>query len=184
MAKTGLTVILLASAILGLACSSAQMQTEVPASDKPPVVDTLRTLFEELQQAMLLGDQTQFFSLLDPVQADSLQKLVRRHGYTSLKTYIERRFAYWPNLDTMELYEVKASGDYIRLTYAAPGTSFGYREPRVRYTFLLFRRVSGEWKMAAATGLECPRYDPYGYGYPVTVHETDLPAKLRFPRAF
>ncbi len=176
--------IILLVGLLGLACSQAQNQTEIPVSNVLPTVDTLRAIFEELHQAMLLGDQERFFSMLAPAEAANLQKLVERHGYLSLKSYIERQFANWPNLDTMMLFEVRESGEYLRLTYAAPGTSFGYKEERLRYTFLLFKRDGGSWKLAAVTDLEKAQFDPYGYGYELTVHETDLPPKLRFPRAF
>lgn len=170
--------------LLGLACSEAQNITDAPRSEKPPMVDTLRGVFDELQQAVLQGQPERFSALLDPAQADTLNKLIRKHGYLSLKSYIERQFARWPNLDTLALYEIKQSGPYVRLTYAGPGTSFGRRQERVRYTFLLFKRLSGDWRLAAVTDLERDRYDPYGYGYELSYHETDLPPRLRFPRVF
>lgn len=170
--------------VVTLGCSEAQNRTDAPSPTQPPVVDTLRAVFDELQQAVLQGQPERFKSLLDPVQADTLRKLIRKHGYLSLRSYIERQFANWPNLDTLELCEVKQEGGYIRLAYKGPGTKFGYRRPRVRYTFLLYRQTREKWRLAAVTGIEREQYDPYGYGYELTYHETDLPPKLRFPRLF
>ncbi len=150
----------------------------------PPLVDTLTGVFEQLHQATLAGDQKRFFEVLDPKEAGDLKQSVKRYGYQSLKSYIERQFANWPNLDTLSLYEVKREGSYARLTYSGPGTRFGYKEPRIRFTYLLFRQVKGVWRIAAVTDKECDKYDPYGYGYRLSFHETDLPPKLRFPRAF
>ncbi|HOD66293.1 MAG TPA: hypothetical protein PLR32_03850 [candidate division Zixibacteria bacterium] len=174
-------ILLLGSA---LACSVAENRTAAPHSELPPVIDTLRGLFDELQQAVLQGQPERFSALLDPAQADTLEKLIRKHGYLSLRSYIERQFARWPNLDTLQLYEIKESGDYIRLTYAGPGTSFGAHRERVRYTFLLYKRIKGTWRLAAVTDFESDRYDPYGYGCELSYHETDLPPRLRFPRLF
>lgn len=169
---------------LGLACSEAQNQTGVPASTQPVIVDTLRVIFDELQQAVLQGQPEKFRSLLDPAQADTLRKLIRKHGYLSLRSYIERQFANWPNLDTLELYQIRQSGSYVRLAYKGPGSNLGHRQPWVRYTFLLFKQHQDRWRLAAVTSIEAEQYDPYGYGYELSYHETDLPPRLRFPRLF
>lgn len=171
--------------LVGVAvCQQADPPVISEQSSLPPVVDTLRGIFEDLHGAMLARDQDRFFSLLDPTEGAKLQKLVRQYGYLSLKSYIERQFAQWPDLDTLSVYEIKEGGDYLRLTLTGPGTRFGYREPRIRYTFLLFRRHGDSWRLAAVTDLESEQFDPYGYGYEKHVHETDLPPKLRFPRVF
>ncbi len=150
----------------------------------PPLVDTLTGVFENLHQAMLAADQDRFFGLLDPQEGAKLKVAVRKNGYGSLKTFIERQFANWPDFDTLNLYEIRQAGPYARLTFSAPGTRFGFKEPRTRYTYLLFKRLQGSWRIAAVTDMECDRFDPYGYGYRLSFHETDLPPKLRFPRAF
>ncbi len=169
---------------VSLACSEAQNQTSVPVSTQPAVVDTLRVIFDELQQAVLLGQPERFRNLLDPAQADTLRKLIRKHGYLSLRSYIERQFANWPNLDTLELYQIKQSGDYVRLAYKGPGSHFGHRQPWVRYTFLLFKHHRESWRLAGVSSIEAEQFDPYGYGYELSYHETDLPPRLRFPRLF
>jgi len=150
----------------------------------PPLVDTLTGVFENLHQAMLDGDQDRFFGLLDPGEGAKLKAAVKKNGYSSLKTFIERQFANWPDFDTLSLFEIKQGGPYARLAYSAPGTRIGFKAPRTRYTYLLFKRLKGQWRIAAVTDMECDKFDPYGYGYRLSFHETDLPPKLRFPRAF
>ena len=71
---------------------------------------------------------------------------------------------------------------YARLEWTGGASSIGYREERVRYTFILFKRHNSGWKLAAISTLEKERYDPYGTE--LTYLETELPPKLRFPRLF
>ena len=167
---------------LGLACSEAQNQTSAPVSTQPAVVDSLRVVFDELQQAVLQGQPERFRSLLDPAQADTLHKLIRKHGYLSLRSYIERQFANWPNLDTLELCQIKQSANYVRLAYKGPGSNFGHREPWVRYTFLLFKHHRDSWRLAAVTSIEAEQFDPYGYGYERRCTKPDLPPRPAFRR--
>jgi len=178
MNKRNTLILALLAVALCLTCRHEPATESIP--DPSPVVDTLKTLFAELQESLNDGSPNRFFDMIDPREMTELRQLVRQHGYLSLTSYIKRQFRQWPDLDTLALAEVKQSGDYLRLTFAGPGTRFGYREPRVRYTFLLFHRYDRGWLLAALTDIENDKYDPYGYE--TSYHETDLPPLLRFPR--
>jgi len=179
--------LLLTCVIILTGATACEWRLEPPPTSQvevTPLVDTLQAVFIDLHEATLTGDNEQFFGLLDPNESEELKRLVKQYGYISLKTYLERQFAQWPDLDTLELTEVRQAGRYARLTYSGFGTRFGYKAPRIRYTFLLYRRHVDGWRLTAVTDIERDQFDPYGYGYEFTVHETDLPPKLRFPRAF
>ena len=148
----------------------------------PVVVDSLKATFAELRQAAIEHDEERFFALIDPTEGADLQTLACRHGYSSLSSYIGRHFYNWPDLDTLNYRDLKTSGDYIRLSLSGPGTGMERRQAQVKHTFLLFRNYSGGWKLVGMSNLEGPSHDRYGYEN--TIHETDLPPNLRFPRCF
>ena len=75
-----------------------------------------------------------------------------------------------------------SAGNLARLTFAGPGENHPSYGPQKRYTFVLYRRTDHGWKMAALTALDKAAADRFGY--PVAYHDTELPAKLRFPRFF
>ncbi len=147
----------------------------------PLVVDSLKATFEEVRQAALEHDEKRFFSLLDPTESADLQVLARRHGYASLTSYIGHHYSNWPNLDTLRFRGLRSSGDYIRLSMSGPGSRLRH-QAQVRHTFILFRSHPEGWRLAGMSNLENLGYDQYGHE--VTVHETDLPPSLRFPRHF
>lgn len=166
-------------AVIGIRCD----QAEAPGiSAAPPLADTLLTVFSDMTSALRANEPDSFFALIHPDDARSLQELSARHGYSSLKVYLQSQLHGWPDLDTLWYGDIRANGMYARLTMIGPGTRIGQDRERRRYTFLLFKRDGDRWKLSAMSTLEKERYDPYGYK--VTYHETDLPPKLRFPRQF
>ena len=136
----------------------------------------------EAHEAVLDNDPDRFLALLDPTEKEDLADLTRRHGFSSLRTYLERQFVNWPDVDTLTYGGLTNTGNYARLTLVGRGSSFGRGGEKVRYTFLLFRRGQACWGLTAMASLEKERFDRYGYE--VSYHETDLPPKLRFPRQF
>ncbi len=172
-------LILLCLVVLAANCRQAKDNDEEHTS-VPPIVDTLRTVFYDIRDAVRYNKPDRFFSYLDPDEYQNLQQLATSRGYTSLASYINRQFRNWPDPDTLSLHEIKRSGDLIRLAFAGAARLTRSDERRLRYTFFLFRKQDEQWKLVAMSDLETPRIDPYGNE--MTFHETDLPSKLRFPR--
>ncbi len=96
--------------------------------------------------------------------------------------YLEARFGGWPNPDTLLLEDLTVEPPFARIALAGEASHIGANVERIRYTFLLFRRVKSAWKLAGVSAIEKDRYDRYGteLGY----FETELPPTLRFPRLF
>jgi len=166
--------------VLLIIASGCRHNQELPIV--PMVVDSLKATFAELKEAAIEHNEKRFFALLDSSEAADLQVLARQHGYVSLSSYIGQRYFEWPDLDTLRFCEMKTSGDYIRLSLSGPGTRIWRRQPQIRYIFLLFRNHPSGWKLVGMSNFETPSHDLYGDE--ITVHETDLPSKLRFPRCF
>lgn len=148
----------------------------------PALADSLTAVFDDLKEAWQENRSVEFFDLLDPAQAGKLLAVARQHGYASIRPLIGWQFGSWPDLDTLNFRELKEAQDYARLTFTGSGRKASYFPARIKYTFLLFRRTGGSWKLAAITSLEKQKRDRYGYE--ITYHETELPPKLRFPRLF
>ncbi len=147
---------------------------------QPALADSLSTIYGTLKEATIANDPDGFFACLDPIEAYHIKKLSSSNGYRKVKSFIERKYAFLPDLDTLNFHELRQGGDFVRLTYIGPGTSFGYRTERARFTFLLFREFKSAWKLSAMSSIERDRFDRYGYE--ISYHETDLPPKFRFPR--
>lgn len=179
MGPTILFSVTATAALLCFSCGQGQKET-LRTQCSPVLVDSLTAVFDDLKEAVRENQPDMFLDLLDSAEAAHLQRLIRQHGYTSLKSFIGRQFDAWPDLDTLNFYELRRAGDYVRLSFTGRGTKFGYKTERVKYTFLLFRKSDQRWKLAAMTSLEKEQYDPYGYE--IIYHETELPPKLRFPR--
>lgn len=176
-------VLLAALIFLAVAVAYGSLSDEKEVTlPPPPLVDTLAGIFDEVRQAALDNDAKKFLSMLDPVQADDLERLSQRNGFKSLRTYLETQFVNWPDIDTMTYGNLVTWNEYARLHYTGGGTRIGHRTKKTRYTCFLFRRHDSGWKLEAMTALEKDSYDPYGWA--IVLHETDLPPKLRFPRLF
>jgi len=176
--KRGLILILLVSAgFAGCVDSRSDRSAQTGA---PPLADTLVAIFHQLKTAALANRPEEMMALLDSTESSRLASARRTYGQSALTRYLESRFGGWPDPDTLWLEDLTLWPPYARLALAGPGSRFGYRKERVRYTFLLFRQVAGDWRLAAGSCLEKERYDPYGarVGY----LETELPPRLRFPR--
>ncbi len=149
-------------------------------AQQPLLADSLSTIYGTLKEATVTNNPDDFFACLDPLEAYHIKMLASTNGYRQVKSFIERKYALLPDLDTLNFHELKRAGDYVRLTYIGSGTSLGYRKERARFTFLLFREFKSAWKLSAVSSIERDRFDRYGYE--ITYHETDLPPKFRFPR--
>jgi hypothetical protein len=167
------------SILLVTACRLTGNQAAVK---EPPLADTLRQVFADMTQALASGDSDNFFELIHPDDRAQLRDISKRHGYSSLKAYLEGQMRGWPDPDTLAFADLITTGQYARLALWGAGTSYGPGRDLVRYTFLLFKQYKHQWRLSAMSSIEKEREDPYGYK--VTYHETDLPSKLRFPRAW
>ena len=171
---------ILPSALLLAAIAGCTVAEKEPVAEVPVLADSLSSVYGELKQATSDNRSDDFFACLDPIEAYHIKKLAVSNGYRKVKSFIERKYAYLPDLDTLSFHEIKRAGDYVRLTYVGAGTRLGYRTERARFTFLLFRDCDDGWKLSAMSSIERDRFDQYGYE--ITYHETDLPPKFRFPR--
>jgi len=149
---------------------------------KPPLADTLVAIFHELKAAALSDRANDLVSLLDSAEARRLRRVCGHYSLPGLRQYLETRFAGWPDPDTLTLEDFTFQPPYARVAFAGAGSEIGYRYERVRFTFLLFRQVSDNWRLTAISTLEKDRYDRYGTS--VSFLETELPSSLRFPRLF
>lgn len=145
-----------------------------------PLTDSLLQVYDNLQQALRDNRQEQALACLDPTAAARVSQLTRSFGYTSLLSFFDVQIGRWPDLDTLAVVEVKSSSGYVRLAMAGPGTDYGQGEDRIRYTFLLYRRIMGQWCLSGGATIEKDRLDQYGNA--VGYHETDLSPELRFPK--
>ena len=147
-----------------------------------PLVDSLVGAFRGMTVAVKHRRPDVFLAFLDPEEKGELQIRSVGYGYHSLTTYLMHHANYWPDPDTLIVFDVKCQADLARLAFAGPGElSPRYGQQR-RYTFVLYRRTTKGWKMAAISALEKPERDMYGY--PVAYDDMELPPKLRFPRFF
>lgn len=169
------------AACLVLACGPSG---EVPqAAAATPLADTLMSVFAEITRTIGVtgaGCPDEFFQYVHPDEVAKLQQIALRHGYSSLKAYLNNQLRGWPDPDTLILSGVVDNGIYARLALVGNGTTFGHGKHQRRYTFLLFKKCDGGWKLAAMAALEKDAQDIYGNV--MTYHETDLPSTLRFPR--
>jgi len=147
-----------------------------------PLVDTLVTIFRDLQKASLSNRPEELVGFLDSAEARRFKSARKLYGDSGLRQYLEARFGGWPNPDTMLLEDLTVEPPFARIALAGEGAYMGANVERIRYTFLLFRRVKTGWKLASVSTIEKDRYDRYGteLGY----FETELPPTLRFPRLF
>ena len=170
-------VVTVLAAGLGVACSSVQNQ---PTTTAPPLVDTLAAMFADMTDCVCQGDADGFLRRMHPDEVRQLRRISRRHGYSSLRAYLEGQLHGWPAMDTLKFAGLARNSKYARLALRGRGSRLGRGEESVRYTFLLFKRHGGEWRLAGMTALEKPQFDRYGHV--ISYYETDLPPKLRFPR--
>jgi uncharacterized protein YceK len=126
---------------------------------RPPLADTLMAILAQLGQAARDNQTDRFIGLLDSSEADRLDNLTARHGFGSLRGYLQYQFASWPDPDTLAFTDLVEEGPYARLAMSGPGVGFGRRKPTVRYTFVLFKKSDTAWKLAAVSSLDKPRYD-------------------------
>ncbi len=152
------------------------------SADEVVLTDSLISVFDHAHQASNSEDMEAFLSFLDPVKAKSLRVLSRRHGYHSLKSYIETEFVNWPELDTLTFVDLQRSLGYVRLTFTGMGQIKRRNGQQLIYTFLMFKQYEKGWLLNGMASVEKAQYDRSGYL--LSYHETDLPSPLRFPRMF
>ena len=167
---------------MGYGCSAGSGSEVAQVAENPPLADTLVSIFHELKAAALSDRASDLVSLLDSAEARKLRRVCGHYSLPGLRQYLETRFAGWPDPDTLKLEDLTVQPPYARITFAGAAEQMGRREDRVRFTFLLFRRVSQNWRLAAVSTLEKDRCDPYGT--PLSFLETELPSVFRFPRLF
>lgn len=160
------------------------LQADQPLVDSvnSPLVDSLVATFKGMTVAVKHRRPDVFLAFLDPQEKGKLQVLSVRYGYQSLTTYLMNHANYWPDPDTLIVFDLICEGDLARLAFAGPGEESPRYGQQRRYTFVLYRRTDHGWKMAAISALEKPERDLYGH--PVAYNDLELPSKLRFPRFF
>lgn len=149
---------------------------------KTPLSDSLLAIFRGMSVAVSHHREDVFEAFLHPDAHGELQLRTQRYGFKSLMAYLRNHAGDWPDPDTLLLIDLVHDSLNARVTLVGRGRYWSQSRDRIRYTFLLFRTSPNGWKLAALSALEKERTDPYGY--PVSYHETELPPKLRFPRAF
>ena len=174
-------ILILTVAVVSVSCR------QEPEPAKPPpaaqaLADTLVQILDRLRETAHTNESEEFLSLLDSAEAVRLRSLANRNGFRSLRTYVEHLFAYWPDPDTLAFGDIVRADPYVRLSLTRDGQPGRYKAETVRYTFVLFKRESAQWRLAAISSLEKERFDPYGTE--LSYLETELPPKLRFPRLF
>ncbi len=144
------------------------------------MADSLLQIFREITASVNEQRFQDFMLLVDPDERQELDDLVKNHGYSSIKAYLQRQMYGWPNQDTLKLSELISDETYARMTFTGRGERLGGREGFVRYTFVMLKRSDLGWRLSGMSTLEQEVVDLYGN--PMAYHETDLPARLRFPR--
>jgi hypothetical protein len=167
---------------IGYGCSAGSGSKVTQVAEKPPLADTLVAIFHELKAAAMSDRANDLVSLLDSAEARRLRRVCGHYSLPGLRQYLESRFAGWPDPDTLTFEDFIFQPPYARIAFAGTGSQIGYRDERIRFTFLLFRQVSDNWRLTGISTLEKDRYDRYGT--PLGFLETELPSSLRFPRLF
>lgn len=145
-----------------------------------PQADSLLQIFREITASVNEQRFQDFMLLVDPDERQELDQIVEKHGYSSIKAYLRRQMHGWPNPDTLTLSELVSDEFYARMTFIGQGDRLGGGDGIVKYTFIMLKRSEAGWLLAGMSSLEQEEVDRYGH--PMTFHETDLPAALRFPR--
>lgn len=159
--------------------SGCQEQPQTTAT-LPPLADSLKAVYANARLAIHTDSLTRFLDLLDPLEGRHVSKLARANGFKSVRTFLLRRYGRMPNLESLHFEQIKNSPSYARMTFTGGMTDPGFKEARIRYNFVLFKRHDNQWKFSAFSAIEKNRYDRYGRE--LGFHETELPRKLRFPR--
>lgn len=175
---------LFATAYIVLIAAACYQQQEQAETTGPPtaLADTLVQILDRLRETAHSNRAEEFLGLLDSAESVRLRSLAGRNGFSSLRTYVEHLFAYWPDPDTLAFGDLIRDDPYARLSLISEVEPGHYKDEAVRYTFVLFKKEQAEWRLAAISCLEKERYDPYGTE--LSYLETELPPKLRFPRLF
>lgn len=176
------SLILSISLLLWLSSCGEQRSDTGVSKEPPPLADTLLVAYQALEKAAEENSMGDFLHQLDSVEAARLSGSAPRTSSASPWVYLKHKFLILPDLDTLKFVDLVQSLDYARMTLAGSGSQIGYRQERVQYIFLLFRKRPTGWKLAAISQLEKDRFDPYGTE--LSYLETELPPKLRFPRRF
>ncbi len=147
-----------------------------------PLADSLLDIFRGMSVAVTHNRPDVFQAFLHPDARGELQLRTQHYGFQSLMAYLHNHAGDWPDPDTLILTDLVHDSLNARVTLVGRGRYWGSGPDRIRYTFLLFRASPKGWKLSALSALEKEPSDIYGY--PMSYHETELPPKLRFPRAF
>ncbi len=147
-----------------------------------PVIDDLVKRYHTARNDIRAGDVDRALPSIDATYLGRLDKHARKLR-VSRPEYLRRAVWDWPILSADRLRDVQTARGYIRLSFITDTLALSRDVRAQATTYVLFRHDNG-WKVAGVTRVVKPLADPYGYGYPQHVHETDLPAYMRFPRRF
>ena len=174
--------------VLCLYISGCGQQTNetssLPISINEPnsLTDSLMTVYGNIITAVKNDDIKSFYNYLDPEKTKQFISGINKFNPRNLASDINRKISSWPALDTLQIYEIKQNENYIRLSFTGMPYYSRYDDQRIRYTFLLFKKINNQWRLSTISSFDKELYGLYGYV--TTYHETDLPSGLRFPRMF
>ena len=143
-------------------------------------VDSLALRFHFFRDAVLHRQTNEFKKLIDSRLSSELTFRAKKSRFTSSVQFFKWQNPNLPSLDTLQFYELRESGEYRRLTYTGNILSFANQDIRIRYTYLLYRLDRDDWRLSGIVSVDHDRYD--SYGRELTIHETDLPSSMRFPK--
>ncbi len=143
-------------------------------------VDSLALRFHFFRDAVLHLQTGEFKKLIDSRLSSELSRQAKKSRFSSSLQYFKWQNPHLPALDTLQFYEIQESGVYRRIAYTGNILTFANQENRIRYTYLLYHRESKDWKLSGLASVDCDRYD--SFGRELTIHETDLPSSMRFPK--
>lgn len=153
-----------------------------PLTWQSPVIDNLVKDYHTARNDIRAGDVDRALPRIDSTYLDRLDKHARQLRLRA-DEYLRRAVWDWPILSADRLNSVQVETGYIRLSFITDTLPLSRDIRGQATTFVLFHYDAG-WKVAGVTRIVKPLEDPFGYGYPQFVHETDLPGYMRFPRRF
>ena len=167
--------------IVGYAGCVEQIESE-PLSWHSPVIETLVKDYHTARNDIRVGDIRRALPKIDSLYLVRLDERASKLKLTPVE-YLRRAVWDWPILSADHLSQVQADNGYIRLAFVTDTLHLS-RDTRGQTTVFVLFRYSDRWRGAGLSRVVKPLADPFGYGYPQFVHETDLPDYMRFPRSF
>lgn len=155
---------------------------EPPITWHSPVLDSLVRYYHTARSDIKAGDIDRAMPYIDSIYIAQLDKRANALRISG-REFLRRAVWDWPVLSAGRLQEVETDKGYIRLSFITDTLQLSRGIRGQATSFVLFR-YDDRWRVAGVTRIVKPLADPYGYGYPQHVLETDLPSYMRFPRQF